>query len=246
MSSVGTYAPGRYGERVDESWSTTGVRSSLYSRAKSAVEKMLEDYGERTPDGVGITRMRPGLIMQRDAASGLRRYTLPAYIDARWVRWLPVLPLDRTFCVSIVHADDVADAYVRAIAIERRALGPFNLAAEPPVSREAIAQVLRARPIHVPSAVLKFLVDASWRARLQPIDRGWPDMAFALPLLATDRGRAVLGWSPRWGSVEALADVVDGMVHVSGTESPVLRPRSLPAAIRRNIAKGPLTMRRMP
>lgn len=121
MSSVGTYAAGRYGEKVDETFSTAGIPSSAYSRAKSAVEHMLDGYERDNPDGVGITRMRPGFILQRDAALGLRRYTLPAYVDPRWVRWLPLLPLDRALSVSVVHADDVADACVTAI--ERRAGG---------------------------------------------------------------------------------------------------------------------------
>lgn len=244
MSSVGTYAPGRYGEKVDESWSTAGIRSSAYSRAKSTVEHMLDDYERRNPDGVGITRMRPGFIMQRDAAPGLRRYTLPAYLDSRWLRWLPVLPLDRSLCVSIVHADDVADACVRAI--ERGATGPFNLAAEPPVSRDDIAKVLRAHPIHVPSGLLGLAVEASWRARLQPIDRGWLDMAFTLPLLNTGRARDVLDWSPRWESAAALADLIDGFLHDSGTPSPVLRSRSLVEALGRDVTAGPLTVRRVP
>lgn len=244
MSSVGAYAPGRYGEKVDESWSTAGVKSSAYSRAKSAVEGMLDAYERRNPDGVGVTRMRPGFILQRDAASGLRRYTLPAYIAARWVRWLPLLPLDRSLAVSVVHADDVADACVRAI--ERCALGPFNLAAEPPVGRDDIARVLRARPVHLPSAMLGLAAQASWRARLQPIDRGWLDMAFSLPLLATDRARDVLDWSPRWASVDALADLVDGFLHDGRTQSPVLRPRSFAQAITRDLSEGPLTTRPVP
>ncbi|MGZ4582800.1 MAG: NAD-dependent epimerase/dehydratase family protein [Mycobacterium sp.] len=244
MSSVGAYAPGRYGEKVDESWSTAGVRSSAYSRAKSAVEQMLDGYERRNPDGVGITRMRPGFIMQRDAATGLRRYTLPAYVDPAWLRWLPVLPLDRSLSVSVVHADDVADACVRAI--ERCALGAFNLAAEPPVGRDDVARAMRARPIHVPSGVLGLLVEATWRARLQPIDRGWLDMAFSLPLLATDRARAVLEWSPRWTSVEALNDLIDGFLHHSGTQSPVLHPRSFVGALTRDAGAGPLTTRPVP
>ncbi|AGP65303.1 NAD-dependent epimerase/dehydratase [Mycobacterium intracellulare subsp. yongonense 05-1390] len=244
MSSVGTYAAGRYGQKVDETFSTAGIPSSAYSRAKSAVEHMLDGYEGHNPDGVGITRMRPGFILQRDAALGLRRYTLPAYVDPRWVRWLPLLPLDRSLSVSIVHADDVADACVKAI--ERRALGPFNLAAEPPVGRDDIAKALRARPIHVPSPLLGLLVAASWRARLQPLDRGWLDMAFSLPLLDTDRARNVLGWSPRWSSEAALADLVDGFLHTWGTQSPVLRARSCAEAISRDLHEGPLTVRRVP
>lgn len=244
MSSVGTYAAGRYGQKVDETFSTAGIPSSAYSRAKSAVEHMLDGYEGHNPDGVGITRMRPGFILQRDAALGLRRYTLPAYVDPRWVRWLPLLPLDRSLSVSIVHSDDVADACVKAI--ERRALGPFNLAAEPPVGRDDIAKALRPRPIHVPSPLLGLLVAASWRARLQPLDRGWLDMAFSLPLLDTDRARNVLGWSPRWSSEAALADLVDGFLHTWGTQSPVLRARSCAEAISRDLHEGPLTVRRVP
>jgi nucleoside-diphosphate-sugar epimerase len=244
MSSVGTYAPGRYGERVDESWSTDGIRSSAYSRAKSAVEKMLDGYERRNPDGVGIARMRPGFIGQRDAAVGLRRYILPAYVDPRWVRWLRVLPLDRGLTIPMVHADDVADACVRAV--ERCALGPFNLAAEPPVHRADIARALRALPIHVPASVLGVLADASWRTRLQPIDRGWLDMMFSVPLVDTTRARTVLDWSPGWGSAELLADVIDGFRHDSGTPSPVLQSRSLVEAVARDVTDGPLTTRRVP
>lgn len=244
MSSVGTYAAGRYGERVDETWSTAGIRSSAYSRAKSAVEKMLDSYEHRNADGVGITRMRPGFIGQRDAAMGLRRYVLPAYIDPRWVRWLRVLPLDRSLAIPMVHADDVADACVRAV--ERCALGPFNLAAEPPVDRAQIAHALRAWPIHVPAPILGLLLDVSWRTRLQPIDRGWLDMMFSVPLVDTSRARTVLDWSPQWESAAILADVIDGFLNTAGTQSPVLHPRSFAKAVARDASAGPITVRPVP
>lgn len=244
MSSLGAYAPGRYGEKVDESWSTAGLCTSTYSRAKSAAENLLDDYEATHTDGVGITRLRPGLILQRNAAAGLRRYTLPAYIDPGWLRWLPVLPLDRSFKVSMVRADDVADACVRAI--ERRALGPFNLAAEPPVTRDDIADALGAKAIHVPAGLLGPLVQATWRARLQPIDRGWLDMAFSAPLLATDRARQELGWTPRWSSLDAFADLIDGLLHDKGMPSPVLWPRSLRTALMRDVSHGPVTTRPVP
>lgn len=244
MSSVGTYAPGRYGERVDETWSTAGIKTSAYSRAKAAVEKMLDGYEHRNPQGVGITRMRPGFIGQRDAAMGLRRYVLPAYVDSRWVRWLRVLPLDRGLAIPVVHSDDVADACVRAV--ERRALGPFNLAAEPPVRRKDIAQVLHAWPIHVPAPVLGLLLDVSWRTRLQPIDRGWLDMMFSVPLVDTSRARTRLDWSPQWGSGEVLAEVIDGFINQSATRSPVLDSRQFTEGIARDASAGPITVRPVP
>ncbi|MDD4865973.1 MAG: NAD-dependent epimerase/dehydratase family protein [Mycobacterium sp.] len=118
MSSTGTYAAGRYGRRVSESWSTAGIPTSAYSRDKAAAEALLDDYERRHPNGMTVTRMGPGLIFHRYAAMGIRRYMFPAYLNPKWLRHLPVLPLDRSFVTTVVHADDVADAFVRAI--ERR------------------------------------------------------------------------------------------------------------------------------
>ena len=154
MSSVGTYAAGRYGQRVDESWPTTGILTSPYSRNKSAAEALLDDYEKQHGEaGVPITRMRPGFIVQQAAASGLMRYALPGFVPMLAVPLLPLLPLDRRLCIPLVHADDVADAFISAM--DRRAVGAFNLAADPPVRRDDVAKELGARAVHVPSAVLE-------------------------------------------------------------------------------------------
>lgn len=245
MSSVGTYAAGRYGERVDESWSTAGIPTSPYSRNKAAAEALLDDYERAHGDaGVPITRMRPGFIVQHAAASGLMRYSLPGFVPMRIVPWLPVLPLDRQLRIPLIHSDDVADAFIGAI--ERHATGAFNLSAEPPLTRDAVAEVLHAKAIHVPSGLLGTLVDVSWRARVQPIDRGWLDMAFSVPLLDCSRARAELDWQPRWTSTAALADVLGGVAQEAHADSPPLRRRSLLEQLQRDLTKGLLTTRPLP
>lgn len=245
MSSVGTYAAGRYGQRVEESWSTAGIATSAYSRDKSAAESLLDEYdAEHGDTGIPVTRMRPGFIVQRVAASGLMRYALPGFVPMLAVPLLPILPLDRRLCIPLIHADDVADAFARAI--ERRARGAFNLAADPPVRRDDVAKVLHAKQFHVPSAVLGSLVDVSWRARVQPIDRGWLDMAFSVPLLDCSRASTELDWRPSWSSVDALADVIEGVSQQAHTESPPLRPRSMLDQLRRDLTEGLLTTRHLP
>lgn len=245
MSSVGTYAAGRYGQRVDESWPTTGIATSPYSRDKSAAEELLDAYErEHGSAALPIARMRPGFILQKIAASGLMRYALPGFVPMRVVPLLPLLPLDRRLCIPVVHADDVAAAFVRVI--ERRARGPFNVAAEPPVGRDDVAEVLGAKPIHVPSAVLGGLANLGWRLRLQPVDRGWLDMAFSVPLLDCGRARAELDWSPTWSSTEALADVIAGIGQHAHYGSPPLRRRSLLDQVRRDLTAGPITTRQCP
>ncbi|WP_238949164.1 hypothetical protein [Mycobacterium sp. IDR2000157661] len=121
-----------------------------------------------------------------------------------------------------------------------------RLAAEPPVGRDDVAKVLGAWPIHVPSALLGPLVDLSWRARLQPIDRGWLDMAFSVPLLDCDRAKRELDWQPRWSSVDALADVIKGVSQHAHTDSPPLRRRSMLDQLQRDLTQGLLTTRRLP
>ncbi|WP_199255109.1 NAD-dependent epimerase/dehydratase family protein [Mycolicibacterium mengxianglii] len=245
MSSVGTYAAGRYCHRVDESWSTAGIPTSPYSRHKSAAEAMLDRYERQHGDNaVPIARARPGFIVQRAAASGLMRYSLPAYVPMRLVPLLPLLPLDHSLCIPLIHADDVADGLARMI--ERRAVGPFNLAAEPPVNRDDVAHALHARAVHLPSSALGRLVDLSWRLRLQPVDRGWLDMAFSVPLLDCTRARTELQWKPTWSSTEALADVLDGIAARAHTDSAPLRRRSAVDLLRRSISDGLISSRREP
>jgi UDP-glucose 4-epimerase len=245
MSSVGTYAPGSYGEQVDETWPTTGIQSSPYSRDKSAAEALLDEYGQRLGSAaIPVARMRPGFIMQRAAASGLMRYGLPEYLPMQLVSWLPFLPLDRNLCIPLVHADDVAEAIWRVIG--KRATGPFNLAADPPIGQAAIAEALGARPVHIPSGVLGALVELSWRARLQHIDRGWLDMAFGVPLLNCSRAERELSWVPRWSSTDALADLLDGVAHQIHTDSAPLRRRSMLDLLRRDITEGLISSRRVP
>jgi UDP-glucose 4-epimerase len=245
MSSVGTYAAGSYGMRVDESWPTTGIQSSPYSRDKSAAEVILDEYEQRLGNAaIPIARMRPGFILQRAAASGLMRYALPGYVPMQLVPWLPLLPLDRRLCIPLVHADDVAEAISRVI--EKRAAGPFNLAAEPPIGRDHVAAALGARPVHISSGVLGALVELSWRARLQHIDRGWLDLAFTVPLLDCSRARGELSWDPKWSSTDALADLLDGVAHRIHADSPPLRRRSMLELLRRDVTEGLISSRRLP
>ncbi|CAA9380623.1 MAG: NAD-dependent epimerase/dehydratase [uncultured Nocardioides sp.] len=243
MSSVGAYSPKEDDSPVDETWPTGGVPSSMYSRHKSAAERLLDGLERESPDLV-VSRLRPGIVGQRNAGSALLRYALPAVVPAAVLDHVPFLPLDKGLAVPMVHADDVADAIVRVL--ESRAPGAFNLAAPPAVTAQDIAHVLGTRLVHVPSGAVRAAVSLSWRARVQQVDPGWVDMGFALPLLDTARATSELGWSPSKDSLTVLAETVDGMREGAADRSPVLRPRSVAGALARFVRKGPVSSRERP
>lgn len=243
MSSVGAYAPRHDDTPVDEGWPTTGVPSSAYSRHKAAAERLLDQL-ERDAAGPVVTRMRPGIVGQRNAGSALLRYAVPALLPASLLDHVPVLPLDRSLAMPVVHADDVADAVVRVL--ESRAPGAFNLAAAPAVTAEDIARVLGARLVHVPAVAVRTAVSLSWHARIQQLDAGWIDLAYAVPLMDTTRARSELGWSPTLDAVSVLTETVEGMRDAAADRSPVLRPRSVASALSTFVRHGPVSSRQRP
>jgi len=243
MSSMGAYSPKRDDTPVDESWPTGGVRTSRYSVHKAAAERLLDDH-ERAGHATLISRMRPGIVGQRSAGSALLRYGVPAVVPAAVLDHVPLLPLDRRLTVPMVHADDVADAVAREL--DRKVGGAFNLAADPPITTDRIADALGARPVHVPSAVLRPLMSLAWHARLQQVDTGWLDMAFALPLLDSSRARQELGWSPSVDAESVLRQVLAGMRDGASARTPVLRPRRVGSALRDLATSGPVGRRSRP
>jgi UDP-glucose 4-epimerase len=222
-SSVGAYSRGPKDRLVDETWPTGGVPSSFYSRDKAEVERLLDAF-EREHPGVRVVRLRPGLIFQRGAASEIRRLFAGPFLPSRLVdpRWIPIVPRHPRLRFQAVHADDVADAYRRAIVGDAR--GAFNVAAEPVLDGAALGRLLGARPVPVPAPVLRGGAAAAFHLRLTPTPPGWVDMALAVPLMDATRARETLGWRPRQDAGTALLELLEGMRTEAGAPTPTLAP----------------------
>ncbi|WP_247827239.1 NAD-dependent epimerase/dehydratase family protein [Arthrobacter antioxidans] len=226
-SSVGAYSPSDKTPRRDESWPTGGIRSSHYSRHKAEQERLLDVFERDNPD-IAVARLRPALIFQGQAGSEIGRYFLGPLVPKIVLGGLPLplLPVPGSFIFQAVHAEDVADAYWRVVV--QRASGAFNIAAEPELTPERVADLLGARRvIGLPVRVLRALVGASWALGVQRTDPGWIDMAAGSPVMDTTRARTELGWEPRHSSRDALAEVLAGLRRGAGRSgSPKLHPRS--------------------
>ena len=224
-SSVGAYSPGPKDRAVDEQWPTDGIPTSFYSRHKAEVERRLDRFEAEFPD-VRVVRLRPGLIFKREAASGVRRLFMGPFVPSRLVtpRLIPVVPEADGLRFQAVHSLDVGDAY--RLALTREVRGAFNIAADPVLGPSELADLLGARRLKLPPAVLRAGALVTWRLRLQPTPPGWVDLAFEVPLLDTRRAREELGWVPRFGAGDALLELLDGIHDGAGIDTPPLAPSS--------------------
>jgi UDP-glucose 4-epimerase len=223
QSSVGAYAPGPKDRRVDESWPTTGIPSSFYSRHKAAVERVLDSFEAAHPD-VRVVRTRPGLVFKRDAASEIRRLFAGPLLPSALLRRdrIPVVPAARRLMFQAVHGADLGQAL--RLAVVRDVRGAFNLAAEPVLDPPELARLLDARPVSVPPRVLRTAADVAFRLHLQPSEPGWLDMGLGVPLMDTTRARRELGWEPARSAGEALLELLEGMHDAAGLPTPPLDP----------------------
>ncbi|MCU1530732.1 MAG: epimerase [Arthrobacter sp.] len=215
-SSVGAYSRADKDRRVAEDWPTDGIPGSHYSQHKARQEALLNEFEDANPE-ITVARLRPGLIFQKDAGSEIGKYFLGRLIPRALPPKprIPLLPVPQEFVFQAVHADDIADAYWRVL--QRRASGAFNVAAEPVIDPNALGWLLGARRVMpLPLPLLRAVVDLTWRARLQPTDAGWVDMAAGAPIMDTTRAREELGWSPGPSSLQTIADVLDGLGRGSG------------------------------
>jgi UDP-glucose 4-epimerase len=202
-SSVGAYSPGPKDRRVNESWPTEGIDSLFYARHKAEVERILDQL-EREHRDVRVVRLRPGLIFKRGAATGIRRLFAGPLLPGGILQpgLIPVVPDISGLSFQAVHSLDVGEAYRLALVGDVR--GAFNVAAEPVLDGPAIADLLGARPVHVPARAVRRAVEFSWHMRLQPSPPGWLDMGRAVPTMDVRRAQNELGWKPQHTAIDAL------------------------------------------
>jgi len=222
-SSVGAYSPGPKDRLVDESWPTDGIRTSFYSRDKADVERILDDV-ERDHPELRAVRLRPSLIFQRSMGTEAKRLFTGRLFPHRLVKpgRIPVVPDMPRLRFQVTHSDDVADAYRRAIVSGAR--GAFNVAADPVLDADGLAELFGARKVRVPEGLARSAVAASWRLGLQPTPEGWVDMGLQTPLLDSTRIRQTLGWEARRSAGDALLDLVHGFHDGAGAPTPPMRP----------------------
>jgi Nucleoside-diphosphate-sugar epimerases len=223
-SSVGAYSPGPKDRPVDESWPTDGWPTAGYTREKAYLERVLDAF-EREHPRVRVVRLRPGFIFKRESASQQRRLFTGPLLPGRLVRpgIVPVVPDLPGLRFQALHTADAAEAY--RLAVVRDVRGAFNLAAEPAVDAQLLADCLGARPVRLPAGPVRAVLAAAWHLHLVPAAPHLLDAVLRIPLMDTSRAARELGWSPRRSAREAIEEFLHGLRTSGGMSTPPLAPR---------------------
>jgi len=213
LSSVAVYAPAPGGVPVTEDGARPGIDGSAYSAQKVAAEDLLDRFEAEHPETV-VTRLRAGLIVQREAAREITgpfvgRLLPPALVRALQNGRITPIPLPSGLSVQLVHADDIADAIWRAV--EQRAPGAFNVTADA-LDLRGIAAVVGARALPLPARAVGAVVRLLHATGLSTMTPGWFAMMMGKPVVDGTRAHDVLGWVPRHSTTEAARDLLDGLV----------------------------------
>jgi nucleoside-diphosphate-sugar epimerase len=134
---------------------------------------------------------------------------------------IPFVPDVSRLRFQAVHSLDVGDAYRRALE-SGDARGAYNLAGDPAIGTAELADILEAKPLRMPQALLRGAAAIAYGLRLVPSEPGWLDMALSVPLMDSERARAELGWLPRHSSLDALRELLDGLRAGADADTPPL------------------------
>ena len=104
--------------------------------------------------------------------------------------------------LCVVHEDDVAAAVL--LALDRRARGPFNLAAPSTFSVRDVVRARHAWAPGVPPVLARAALEVAWRTTGWGGEPGWLDGAAASLTLDCTRARTLLGWRPRHDDCNAI------------------------------------------
>lgn len=124
---------------------------------------------------------------------------------------LPILPIPRGVDpeMQFLHVDDYLAAMEAALVAP--AAGTYNIAGRDPVPLRTLARALGNRTLTVPGAMLRPIVDLSWRLRLQSRSAGNGLAFITYPwIAATDKIERELGWTARLTSLQAIRSWADG------------------------------------
>ena len=139
---------------------------------------------------------------------------------------LPLLPIPAHLRLQAVHSADVARAYVAAALTP--VSGAFNVAADPVLDPDALAELLHTRWVPAPPQRCGRCSPRPTGRAQSPAAPELFDLLMQVPMMATDRARDELGWKPSYDAGEAVSSFLTWDGDTTPDTPPLARSTSGP------------------
>jgi nucleoside-diphosphate-sugar epimerase len=182
-----------------------------YGTQKAEIEDFLLDRARRS--GFPATVFRPGHIVGPGWAPLNPAGHFNVEVFSQIARDAPlVLPNFGLETVHHVHADDVAQMVMRAIAGWQNAVGEaFNTVSPQAINLRGYAEAMYRRFGHEPR--LSYAPFETWKATQREEDwRATWEHVSRSPSHSIEKARRLIGYSPRYSSLEAVLEAVDWLI----------------------------------
>lgn len=174
------------------------VRGFPYGWDKAEADRMFQDFMEQRPD-LSVTIVRaPPVVGPEAGACGFSVLLKPVMVR--------VIGFDPPW--QFVHEEDLVELVVALFGREQG--GVFNAGADGPVRYSGVIAEARRPSVPLPSAMLSFLIDISWRLGLQrssPV--GGLEFLKHPMVLSSDKVKRTAGFEFRYSSRDALLSFLD-------------------------------------
>ena len=167
------------------------------------------------PPGLGLYLLRPPVVLGPHAGGG--KDLLPGPLGSlsrgvvRAVRSLPVpLPaLAPDVPMQFIHEDDVGQAFLLCV-VGAGPPGAYNITGDGVLTGREVVRELGLAPVPVPAGLPDGRPGGPRMSELPfiPPVAEWAEAATHPSIMDAAKAKRVLGWSPRYTSLEALRDTI--------------------------------------
>jgi nucleoside-diphosphate-sugar epimerase len=202
-----------HGPSVEVPTTETAPRTAFgeYGERKAAIESYLLHEARRA--AVPVTILHPGHLVGRGWAPVNPAGNFNPEVFSTLMQGRPIqLPNIGMETLHHVHADDVAQSFVRAVERRNVALGEsFHVVSPTALTLRGYAEQVSGwfgRP-----AQIQYLPWEEWKKGVSAKEASatWDHIAHS-PNCSIAKARALLGYSPRYRSLEALRESVDWLI----------------------------------
>ena len=200
---------------MTEAWPVRPAARLFYAQEKAEIERLLELEAAEHPE-LGLYLLRPPIVLGPNAMGAKEVLPGPLAAVARGVAGVvgrlpvPIPAIAPTLPVQFIHEADVGQAFLLCI-VAAGPPGPYNITGDGVVTGADVAREVGLATVPVPGAPVRALaraVAAVPTPGFAPPATEWVEALSHPAIMDASKAKRVLGWTPRYTSLEALRDTL--------------------------------------